>query len=468
MHRTIALLVGFLALAACQGRQMGAVPAAPASAAFAPSSASAPTTRAAMSVNWPQFRFNDSRTGVNSHETTLNAGNVPRLQLVWAAQLGSLVDYSSPAIVNGVAYIASTEGRLWAYPAAGCGQTLCTQPMWSSTSLGEMRSSPTVAGGFVYVGSQTSFSSNDGKLDAFSAAGCGQSVCPPLWQGLAGDDAILQASAAVSHGRVFIGAHDGKLYAFNAFGCGGSSTCWPLWTAATGGPIESTPTISNGTLYVGSDDGNLYAFKARGCGKPSCKPLWVGTLPGAAFEASPAIVGKRVYMSSQHGVAVFNTRGCVGKVCQPLWQDTNGNDFFNGSPAIYKGHVYIGDEDGLAAYSAKGCGQKVCPPLWIDFGVGFQAAVISSPTIANGVVYAGRNTGEVLAWKTGPCGESVCDNIWSGTTNEEIVTSSPSVVNGQVYIGSADDSFPSNIQGRLYVFAIKSSSKSPVHRNQRE
>ena len=132
----------------------------------------------------------------------------------------------------------------------------------------------------------------------------------------------------------------------------------------------------------------------------------------------------------------------------------DNTEFFGGSPAVAGGRVYIGFATGLAVFSAAGCGAARCGPLWLLFGTGFQAAVLSSPTVANGVVYAGRNTGEVLAWKAGPCGEFVCSNIWSGLVNDQIVTSSPTVVNGRVYIGSADRFFPPEIQGRLYVFAL--------------
>lgn len=433
-----------LALAGCAGHGIGAVP-----------STTSPNTfvRGAAIVNWPQFRFNDDRIGVNPHETTLTVHNVPRLQPAWQAQLGALVDYSSPAVVNGVAYIGSSDGRLWAFSANGCGQSVCTQPLWSSVSLAQIIDSPTVANGLVYVGSQTSPSSNDGKLDVFSAGGCGQQSCPPLWQGLIGTDAVLMSSPAVSRGHVFIGAHDGKLYAFKANGCG-QSTCMPIWTATTGGSIESSPTVHGNTVYVGSDDGDLYAFAARGCGSSTCRPIWTGRLDDAAFDSSPAVAGSRVYIGSQHGVAAFNAAGCGHANCQPLWRGTNGSDFFAGSPAVFKNRVYIGDESGLAVFKASGCGQTACRPLWLDFGSGAQAAVASSPTVANGVVYAGRNTGEVLAWKAGPCGKFLCNEIWKGPTNDEIVNSSPAVVNGQVYIGSADKSTPSNISGRLYVFAL--------------
>ena len=70
-------------------------------------------------TDWTQFRFDQNRRGVQPFENVLKPSNVPMLQLAWQAQLGKLVDYSSPAVVNGVAYIGSSDGRLWAYPAVG-------------------------------------------------------------------------------------------------------------------------------------------------------------------------------------------------------------------------------------------------------------------------------------------------------------------------------------------------------------
>src|SRR5437868_1210743 len=130
-----------------------------------------PTNSPQAPVNWPQFRFDNNHTGFNPLENTLTRQNVPMLQVSWQAQLGKLVDYSSPAVVNGVVYIGSTDGRLWAYPADGCGQALCSNSLWSSVGLGQIIDSPTVSNGIVYIGSQTSDNSNNGKLNAFSASG---------------------------------------------------------------------------------------------------------------------------------------------------------------------------------------------------------------------------------------------------------------------------------------------------------
>jgi outer membrane protein assembly factor BamB len=407
----------------------------------------------AADLDWPQFRFNDAHSGVNKFETTLSRRNVPRLAQAWQAQLGDIVDFSSPAVVGGVVYIGSSDGTLWAYPADGCGAGFCDTALWQSTDLAQIMDSPTVANGVVYVGSQTDDENAAGKLNAFSASGCGASMCAPLWQGVAGSQSILESSPAVADGVVYVGALDGGLYAFGADGCG-TALCQPLWVGQTGGSIESTPLVAKGVVYVGSDDGKLYAFKAKGCGKAVCGAKWTGELGSAVFQSSPAIAKGVVYIGSQHALSAFDAKGCGAKNCAPRWQAIDNDNFFNGSPAIHDGHVYIGWETSLAAYAADGCGQATCGKEWVLFGDGVQADVLSSPTIANGVVYAGRNTGEVLAWKEGPCGKTTCHNIWRGMTNEEIVSSSPTVVNGKVYIGSADKLFPEEISGRIYVFSL--------------
>ena len=158
-----------------------------------PSSPPASAAAEEAPIDWPQFRFDRRHTGFQPFETTLNASNVPRLQLAWQAQLGVLANYSSPAVVNGVAYIGSSDGRLWTYRASGCGQQICTTPLWTSTNLGQVIDSPTVANGLVYIGSQTSPRNAASKVDVFRADGvrqgrvrsdlarrCGNAVDPPV------------------------------------------------------------------------------------------------------------------------------------------------------------------------------------------------------------------------------------------------------------------------------------------------
>ena len=414
------------------------------------------TARMSGDLDWPHFRFDDLHTGFNPNETVLSRDNIKFAGIEWQAQLGALVDFSSPAIVDRVAYVGSSDGTLWAFSADGCGGDFCTTPLWQSTHLAQIIDSPAVANGIVYVGSQTDDNDASGKLNAFSASGCGNAICAPLWQGKAGSQSILQSSPAVAGGLVYVGGFDGKLYAFDAEGCG-QSLCDPVWTGQTGGPIESSPTIYKGLVFIASNDGRLYAFKAAGCGKAKCKPKWTGDTGGMIFESTPAVAKGVVYIAQQHAIVAFSAKGCGAKTCAPVWQGVDNVDFFNGSPAIYKSRVYVPLESGIAVYDAKGCGQSNCDRLWLLVGSGAQADIVSSPTIANGVVYAARNTAELLAWSADSCGQPTCLELWKNEPEgqDEVFSSSPSVLNGKIYIGGDDKLFPENISGRLYVYQLQ-------------
>jgi outer membrane protein assembly factor BamB len=71
---------------------------------------------------------------------------------------------SSAAVANGVVYIGSDDGRLYAADAHGCAKPTCAA-LWMSEKGAAVRSSPAVAAGSVYVGR------DDGTLVAYRAAG---------------------------------------------------------------------------------------------------------------------------------------------------------------------------------------------------------------------------------------------------------------------------------------------------------
>jgi outer membrane protein assembly factor BamB len=75
-----------------------------------------------------------------------------------------------------------------------------------------------------------------------------------LWPAATG--AAITSSPAVANGVVYVGSDDGRLYAFASGGCG-APTCPPLWSGATGAAIKSSPAEANGVVFVGSDDGRL-------------------------------------------------------------------------------------------------------------------------------------------------------------------------------------------------------------------
>ena len=353
----------------------------------------------AVASDWPQFRNGPRHQGYDAQELEVSASNVASLGLTWTGATGGVVD-SSPAIANGVVYIGSMGGTLYAY-AADCasGGGTCT-PLWTATTGGYIFSSPAVANGVVYVGSKDLLYA----FDATGVTGCSGSpkICSPLWTGATGG--LIDTSPTVSGGAVYVGSYDKELYAFDATGvtgCGGSpKTCSPLWTGATGGEIHSSPAVADGVVYVGSNDDKLYAY-AVGCnsGGGTCSPLWTGATGGEIYS-SPAVANGVVYVGSfdkkLYAFDAAGVTGCGGGTCAPLWTASTGGSVLS-SPAVANGVVYVGSEDHKLYAYAVGCnsGGGPCSPLWTSIA---GDIINSSPAVARGMVYVGSNDGELRAF----------------------------------------------------------------------
>jgi outer membrane protein assembly factor BamB len=114
----------------------------------------------------------------------------------WLTSIGASVE-RAPALADGVLYVASTDGRLSAVPAGGCGAVRCPAS-WSTETGAATSVQPAVAGGVVYVGA------TDGTLRAFDADGCGRATCPPLWTANVGS--AIDGGLAVFGGKLYVGA----------------------------------------------------------------------------------------------------------------------------------------------------------------------------------------------------------------------------------------------------------------------
>ncbi len=119
-------------------------------------------------ANWPQFHDSPRHKGVNPDENVLSAANVSGLGLDWSFTTGDSIENSSPAVVDGIVYEGSRDGRVYALDAATGAKK------WSFAAGDAVESSPAVAGGVVYVGSE------DGSVYAWTplpGPSCGAS--PP-------------------------------------------------------------------------------------------------------------------------------------------------------------------------------------------------------------------------------------------------------------------------------------------------
>jgi outer membrane protein assembly factor BamB len=427
---------GFVRRARGAGRRCvsGTAAAALALALFA---ASPPSAAGTVHVDWRQFHGHPTHRGFNAFERDVGPRNVSNLSLAWignGATVGEdLVFGSSPTVVDGFVYFGTAQGQLLAF-ADECGGSECL-PAWR-LDLGEsILNTPAVVNGVLYVGTASPL----GKLHAFDVAACAAGSCSPLWTAKVG---VGESSPTVANGVVYVGSQFGGVYAFAASGCG-RPTCRPLWTGETGGYVINSPAVADGWVYAGGSDSKLYAFSADGCGEPSCAPVWTGRLGGPVYAASPAVVSGTVYVPSfeadpESDLNAFAAGGCGRPVCDPLWKGVGGS-YMNSSPAIAYGNVYLGSGDGtLRVYPAGGCGEAECQALWIGQAAGPVATMESPPMLANGVVYVGENNSRIYAFPARGCGEPVCGQLWEFITQDPLVNSSPTMVNGTLYVSGTN------------------------------
>lgn len=67
-------------------------------------------------------------------------------------------------------------------------------------------------------------------------------------------NARVESSPAIAGGRVFVGSNDGRFYALDL------STGAKLWEFNAGAPLSASPAIAKGRIVIGSQDGRLYCF----------------------------------------------------------------------------------------------------------------------------------------------------------------------------------------------------------------
>src|SRR6185369_6300843 len=66
--------------------------------------------------------------------------------------------------------------------------------------------------------------------------------------------ARVESSPAIAGGRVFVGSNDGRFYVLNL------NTGAKLWEFDAGAPLSASPAIANARIVIGSQDGRLFCF----------------------------------------------------------------------------------------------------------------------------------------------------------------------------------------------------------------
>ena len=310
-----------------------------------------------------------------------------------------------------------------------------TELVWSFKCEDEIRSSPCVSGGMLFVGC---YDTNLYALDAtrgefrwkYATEG-GISSSPAVWQDyvfVGSEDGALygldmrrgslrwtfrigkpvRSSPRVEDRVIFVGADDQHIYAID--GMRGTV----IWKYRTWNPIRSSACINGQQIFIGGDDGHVYCLDAR-----------TGTVKWKQrtqqpVRSSPAMGEGLVYVGSldQNFYALDAEGGW------PAWRFRTGH-YVNSSPAVVGSRVFVGGVDGVMyALDAK-TGRLV----W-KHETGSQ--ITSSPRVEGGRVYFGAVDGNVYCLDA-----SQGTLLWKHATGAAVV-SSPAVVEGVVYIGSLD------------------------------
>jgi outer membrane protein assembly factor BamB len=284
----------------------------------------------------------------------------------WRKKVGDLAA-SSPAWNADRLYLVANSAGAGGVASATGGRVWCLHPktakrIWTKRLASASESSPLIAGGRVYLGSQ------DGTVYALDARN-GRIV----WRYRAG--APVKAGLALSQGRLYFGDYSGVVTALRA---SNGSVIWHSGTSGRSfgraGNFYATPAVAFGRVYLGNTDGFVYSFSARsgqlawrhGTGNyvyaapavaavPGMKPaVFIGSYSGQFYaldarsgdvlwsrnargkiSGAASVIGKTVYFST---LSKRNTLALDARTGKVVW------DFMRGSfnPAISDGQrLYV-------------------------------------------------------------------------------------------------------------------------------
>lgn len=204
------------------------------------------TTPIAYARDWEAFRGDPARTGYTSED--IGDGNLNTAPL-WEVNLGSRV-LSSPVVANGLVYIGTQNGILYCFDAAGSPSSV-SDARWSYKAEGEIISTPVVVQNRIYFGCTYGYlyclDATTGTLRWRTKHG-GKMLSSPVvhqWRESSQTRGLIYVTIGDPHYDVR--AYDLK-YGFE------------VWSYCTGQISYSSPALLNSRLFVGSGNGFFFSL----------------------------------------------------------------------------------------------------------------------------------------------------------------------------------------------------------------
>jgi outer membrane protein assembly factor BamB/tRNA A-37 threonylcarbamoyl transferase component Bud32 len=309
-------------------------------------------------------------------------------ELIWSFRAEDELR-SSPCLSNGMVFVGCYDTNLYALDAAR------GEFRWKHATEGGIASSPTVWQDMVITGSE------DGALYALDMRRGNL-----RWTFRTGKP--IRSSPRVEDRVVFVGSDDQHLYALD--GLRGTM----IWKFRTWMPIRSSACVGDNAVYFGGDDGHIYCVDIR-----NGAVRWKQKTQ-QPVRSTPAFSEGMVFVGSMDQ----NFYALDGEGGWPVWR-IRTNHYVNSSPCVVGSRVFVGGVDGVL-YAIEIKNGRFAWKYETD------SQITSSPRVEGGRVYFGAGDGFVYCLDAGSGAL-----IWKFQTNAPVV-SSPAVSDGVVYIGSMD------------------------------
>jgi len=268
------------------------------------------------------------------------------------------------------------------------------KPLWKFKCEDEIRGTPTISDGSLYIGSYDnnlySLDASDGKFQWKYPTEGGIVSCP-----------------AVADGNIFIGSEDKLLHVIS------SRSGKVVWTYYTEAPIRSSPSIAEGHVFIGSDDSYLHAVNIN-----TGRMVWRFE-SADAIRSTPLVLNELVFFGSEAGdYYAVNFRG------ELKWR-------FRAKRAITASTV--GTKQAIYFTSLDSTLYALDPSNgWVLWRYRMGKASISTPCIADDLIIAGAADGFIYAVEAKSSKE-----VWRFRTDHQ-VNGSPVIYKDSVYCGSVD------------------------------